>query len=240
MITYSSINEKGKRPYQEDSVGIYFHEEMGVFAVADGLGGHGKGEIASGETVRFVLEHYRNDCEPGEYFQTAFLKGNQNLVELQDLMDMPRGVKTTLTICLIQDKIYGAYIGDTRLYLFEDGKMAFRSTDHSVPQMLALGGEIKESEIRKHPDRNKLLRVLGDRKREIKYDTTEVWEKKKGVSLLLCTDGFWEYVKEKDMEKTLAHSRSPQEWLNKMKRMVLRRGFLDKQDNFSAIGIWIR
>ena len=104
--------------------------------------------------------------------------------------------------------------------------------------MLVASGEIRPGEIRGHSDRNRLLRVLGDRDRSVKYQETPPWEWMPGDRILLCTDGFWEYVKEPEMERDLEKSEGPKEWLMRMKKRVRRRGFLEKQDNYSAIGIW--
>ena len=78
-----------------------------------------------------------------------------------------------------------------------------RTIDHSIPQMLALAGEIKEKEIRRHPDRNKLLRVVGTDWENPQYEISEDVEKTGGEAFLLCSDGFWENITEKEMVKCL-------------------------------------
>lgn len=240
MIHYASVHEQGGREYQEDFLGVFCQDDCGVFALADGLGGHGLGDVASECVVRYAVEQYVPGREASGYFQNVFLRGNEKLLQIQEQRGDMRSVKTTL-VCAVIEKgvLQAAYIGDSRLYYFHQGMIQFHTADHSVPQMLAAAGEIRPDEIRKHPDRNRLLRVLGDRDREIKYQEILPQQLTSGDQILLCTDGFWEYVLEEEMERDLAKSRDLDEWMNRMKRKVRRRGFLKKQDNYSALGIWI-
>lgn len=241
MVTYYSVNERGGRPDQEDTVGVCILENTAFFAVADGLGGHGKGDVASSAIIQYALERFGEESEPENYFQDIFVNGNNYLTALQDQARLPESMKTTLVCGMITGNyITGAHIGDSRFYVFENGQLIYRSKDHSVPQILALSGEIQESQIRNHPDRNKVLRVLGSREEEPRYEKHGPWEARQGISLLLCTDGFWEYVKEEEMQKTHGKSGNVEAWMRKMKGIVRRRGILKRQDNFSAIGVWIR
>lgn len=96
MIRHYSLNEQGKRAYQEDSVGVFCEGDHGLFAVADGLGGHGMGTQASQCAVRCALEQYHIGCEPKEYFQRVFSEGNRRLIQIQDEARTPGVAKTTL------------------------------------------------------------------------------------------------------------------------------------------------
>ena len=104
--------------------------------------------------------------------------------------------------------------------------------------MLALAGEIKEKEIRHHPDRNRLLKVLGTESMG-KYEESEEIVRGGRQAFLLCSDGFWELIDEKKMESTLRSSSTPQEWLDAMERIVIRNGRGIQMDNYSAITVWI-
>lgn len=240
MISYYSINEQGGREYQEDSVGVYLSKKQAVFLVADGLGGHGKGDVASSFIIKHALQQLKQGIQPEEYFQKTYVDGNKGLTDIQDKERLPNSIKTTLVCCLISDnRIAGAHIGDSRFYLFKDDKLTYRSKDHSVPQVLALSGEIKEEEIRRHPDRNKVLRALGNRDRAPEYQQHGPWKVQRGIRILLCTDGFWEYVEEKDMQRTLKKAKNVEHWMKSMSRLAAKRDRSQKQDNFSAVGIWI-
>ena len=93
------------------------------------------------------------------------------------------------------------------MYIFRQNRIVYQTLDHSVPQMLVASGEIRPEEIRGHSDRNRLLRVLGDRDRSVKYQESPPWDWMPGDKILLCTDGFWEYVKEPEMERDLETQR---------------------------------
>ncbi len=171
MFTYAIIHEQGDRDYQEDSVAVYPGKKVSSFWVADGLGGHGGGKAASQTVVENCKNRSQKHFKLEECFQNAFVTGNQKLVEEQDRRQNTKTMKTTLVGCILEGReLTWAHIGDSRMYLFRDERVVTRTLDHSVPQMLVLGGQIQESEIRSHPDRNRVLRVLGNREDEIKYE----------------------------------------------------------------------
>ena len=133
------------------------------------------------------------------------------------------------------------YIGDSRLYHFRDGKQLSRTIDHSVPQMLALSGQIKEREIRHHPDRSLLLRAMGT---EWDMPAYEIAQRRlqtiKGDSFLLCSDGFWEWIEEKTMIKILKKDLSAYDALCEMTAEVKANGTGKNLDNYSAILVNIK
>lgn len=153
-----------------------------------------------------------------------------------------KNMRTTLVVVGIKaGKANIAHIGDSRAYIFYKGKIKYRSLDHSVPQMLVLSGEIKEAELRHHPDRNRLLRCLGDESKEPDFELSKSFKIEKGMSVLLCSDGFWETITEKEMLHTLRWSRSTSQWLDKMKKRIKKKNKkIVSQDNYSAIAIWFR
>lgn len=130
-----------------------------------------------------------------------------------------------------------AHIGDSRLYHFLDGELIEQTFDHSVSQMAVLRGEISQEEIRGHVDRNRLLRAIG-REDTIKIDCSDIVDMEgEDHAFLLCTDGFWEYVTEDEMEKDLRKSRSPGEWLDRMLKRLDKRTRKKNNDNNSAVAI---
>ena len=150
-------------------------------------------------------------------------------------------MKTTLAALLIGKKdVQCGHIGDSRVYWFRHKKLMGRTLDHSVPQMLVAAGEINPSEIRHHPDRNKLLRVLGVEWESPRFTLCKkpmhVWP---GDAFLLCSDGFWEYIEEDEMLDLYHEHRRPDAWLAAMKETVEKRGAESEgtADNFSAIAV---
>lgn len=239
-LDYMVINERGGREYQEDSAAVYMRSNTAAFWIADGLGGHGHGKEASETVIRHCQERLEEAVCAEEYFNSAFLGGNELLLEAQCKLRNCKTMKTTLVGCLFREnELTWAHIGDSRFYLFMKGRVVFRTLDHSVPQLLALGGRIQESEIRNHPDRNRVLKVLGMECGETKYEIGWTVLVEEGMSILLCTDGFWELITEEWMEIYLKKSRTTAEWMERMKEHVLRMGEGRNMDNFTAIGIRI-
>lgn len=241
MISYRSITNKGDRKINEDSVGQYMNGETGLFIVADGLGGHGAGNIASDYVVNQYLRQYQKESEASaeRYFSNFFASVQSDLKALQK--ELHKDMKSTAAAVFFTDKrISVAYIGDTRVYIFGKKKILYKTLDHSVPQMLVNAGEIKEKDIRFHPDRNRLLRALGDESDIVEYDSYSIAKSDEVKGILICSDGFWEYVYENDMLKLMNKSDNAEEWMNKMEAVLQKNGKSRSKDNYSAIGILMK
>lgn len=241
MITYSIYTDVGSREKNEDSVCEFHSGTRKVFAVADGLGGHGMGEVASSMAIDVVKKIAENsELEKTEYLSAVFEIAQDEILDKQG-NGFSNGIKTTLVVIDFSGQcVSWGHIGDSRLYYFYNNKLVNHTLDHSVPQMLVLAHKIKEKDIRKHEDRNKLLRVLGSPWGSKKYECSDVIEQKSGQSFLLCTDGFWEHIDEKTMRKLLKKANSVQDWMDSMVKVVKENGRDEAMDNNSAIAIWIR
>ncbi|MDO4285363.1 MAG: protein phosphatase 2C domain-containing protein [Eubacteriales bacterium] len=239
MITCATIWEKGDREQNEDFVGTQINGNEGLFVLADGLGGHGKGEVASRLVVETALQSYRTGGSHAGFLGEICEQCQNALLQEQRRVHATMDMKTTFVACSVSaDSICWVHVGDSRLYLFERGRLRTRTTDHSVVQMLVYAGEIKEKEIRFHPDRNRLLKVMGTEWEKLEYECSDVIDRRSGQALLLCSDGFWELIDEKKMEKCLKAAGTVQEWAQSMQEIVLRNGQNRDMDNYSAVCIW--
>lgn len=237
IISYECLSNKGSRELNEDSVSIAMTSDSLSFILCDGLGGHGNGEIASS----YVAEQMKKFLEQGKTLEESIMSAQQGLMEKQKKEHAEDSMKTTLTcLSIIDTGAKFAHVGDSRIYLFEKGRYKMRSQDHSVPQMLVNSGAIKEKAIRHHEDRSRLLRVMGTEWNSPKYQVTESIPLSTQTTFLLCSDGFWELIDEKMMEKTLRKSKTPKEWLARMEQIVLDNGKGTDMDNYSAIAIFVR
>lgn len=234
-ITYGMITKKGERAANEDYIGNF---EDKVFVLCDGLGGHGNGDVASKFVVEQMIECYQHrEMSMEESIQYS----QEKLLEKQKKENEEQSMKTTLTCLEISDgKAKYGHVGDSRIYLFRNGKYKQRSLDHSIPQMLVQRGAIKEKEIRNHPDRSRLLRVMGTSWDSPKYQVTDNIKIDNKTTFLLCSDGFWELIDEKKMSSTLRKAKSPQEWLDVMEKIINENGQGSNMDNYSAIAVFIR
>jgi len=258
MITYASVSELGSRKLNEDSVNAQKRGDEYIFALADGLGGHEAGEVASklavDTAVAVFIDSESNICaqetdadnEKQEiHFKQLLCEcmdtAQETILDEQGKLENSRDMKTTAVYLLLSDKnAQWAHIGDSRMYMFSDIQVTERTLDHSVPQILVMQGEISEKDIRSHGDRNKLTRVMGSEWNSPKYVISELKDICSPMSFLLCSDGFWELIVEKDMCRTLKKSKTLEEWLEKMEKIVLKNGRRKDMDNYSAIAVFIR
>lgn len=240
MITYKIISRNGSRPVNEDSTGMHqVGDEYGFF-LADGLGGHGKGDVASQTAIQQAILQFEQGGYSEETLKAIFEAGQAGVLEQQKIAGNTQGMKTTMTALLVSDQnIRWGHIGDSRIYYFYNNKLISRTMDHSVPQMLVAAGEIKEKEIRHHPDRNRLLRVMGVDEETLRYQLAEPVARKGRQAFLLCSDGFWELIDEKEMTTLLKKSKNVEQWLDDMEVLVRRHGYGTNMDNYSAVAVWI-
>jgi len=237
---YTMFTDQGCREYNEDNYGMEIHGESRCFVLADGLGGHGGGDVASEAAVTAVCKIFRSEGYTDTFFEKACQTAQEAILAEQEKANNYNGMKTTLVILVLADGFaYYAHVGDSRLYFLNEGHIKERTYDHSVPQMLALSKEIKEKEIRHHPDRSKLLRVLGVKDDSPKCDVSKPIKLRGNLSFLLCSDGFWELVEDKDIETTNRAAADTEEWMDTLSAMVRTNGEGVDMDNYSAIAVWV-
>lgn len=241
-MDYFTLSKAGDRDINEDAACVFETGDKKVFILADGLGGHGYGEIASQTTASLAKEYIvkNNDLKKENLLKHVFAEANKKLKEMQREAGNSSFFKTTLVILIIDDKECAwGHIGDSRLYHFEGRDLVERTMDHSVPQMLVNAGKISEKQIRHHEDRSKLLKVLGAQEENSSpfiVDSQPIGAK---TAFLLCSDGFWEYIDERRMKKCISRANSAQEWIEEMEKTVLKNGKKYNMDNYSAIAVII-
>lgn len=238
-ITYAISTFSGDREPNEDFAAAEYSRGRYCFTVADGLGGHGRGEAASRlvcETAQRCFKE-QEDC----LIKTMFEAAQEELLKKQQEENAVDAMKTTLNVLVVGgDGIYGGHVGDTRSYYFKKGKLVSRTKDHSVPQMMVSMGEIKEKDIRHHVDRNRLLRVMGIEWNKPQYVLSNEMKPEHNQAFLMCTDGFWENIEDRDMEKCLKKATDVQNWLDAMNAIVRQNGKDSDMDNYTALAVWIR
>lgn len=241
MLTYEILSKSGEREYNEDHTGVVKRGEAFCFVLADGLGGHGGGEEASRLVCEYILHDFEEHGEVSEeYLAKCFEESQRELLRRQESQNRIYEMKTTLVVLLADEhSVQWGHIGDSRLYYFKNKKFVKRTLDHSVPQMLVAAGEMKEKEIRHHADRNRLLRVMGTEWDSPRYKLEEAMKRGGKEAFLLCTDGFWEWIEEKEMLSTLKRAQSPGKWLRLMEKELLKNGTGKGMDNYSAITVFL-
>lgn len=240
-FTYAVFTDVGDRQVNEDAAGVFHNGDNNCCVLCDGLGGHGMGDVASTLVVNSFGTLFGKTDDVTLFLEKSFIAAQDMLMAEQKKRNADRKMKTTC-VSVVTDKhnAYIGHVGDSRCYVFYKNKIKMRTLDHSIPQMLVLSKEIKENEIRNHPDRNTLLRVMGVEWDETQYELSGPLPLKKCQAILLCSDGFWELIEENDMCEALRKAGSVQEWLNNMVETVRLHGKAESMDNYSAIAVWNR
>ena len=244
MIEYATVSETGEKDKNEDCVKIFVNQALSTYAfvLADGLGGHGNGDVASKFVVDCVGACIENTKSVGGKFIDYCFDTAQSLLMEEKERTGLSSIKTTMVLMLYSGGVIRwGHVGDSRLYHFRDGKLISRTVDHSVPQMLALSGQIKERDIRHHPDRSVMLHAMGSEWTAPEYEISQRGLKSiKGDSFLLCSDGFWEWIEEKAVIRILKDGGSAYEMLKNMTLEVKTNGTGKGMDNYSAILVNIK
>ena len=232
---YAAVTDVGKREINEDSL-LTMEGRYGLAcALADGLGGQGFGDVASQIAVEAAGEQLKGWFPVGKRRMTACVEeANRRVRRKQNEQSVP--MMTTLSLLRTNGPyVHIAHVGDTRIYWFRDERILYQSTDHSVTQMMVTCGELSPEQVRGHASRNLLTRAIGYRTEvQAEYYRGRAHH---GDRLLLCTDGFWEWVLESDM-LAASTAETPEVWLRRMCDMVRARCDEDA-DNFSAIAITV-
>lgn len=241
MLTYEILTSSGEREYNEDYAKAAWNNGAYCFVLADGLGGHGGGAEASKLVAEHILEDFKEHGEVTEaYLKKCFEESQEALLNEQERKNCVNEMKTTLVVLLADEHtVRWGHIGDSRLYYFKNHRLIQRTLDHSVPQMLVAAGEIEEGQIRGHADRNRLLRVMGTEWETPRYQIAESRNREAGDVFLLCTDGFWEWIVEKEMLLCLKKSKMPGEWLKRMEREIRKNGSGKGMDNYTALAVYM-
>ena len=203
-----------------------------LFVVADGMGGHQAGEVASRFTVETVKEELEKSVsnEPETMIRQTITSANQKLLEMAKQKPSMAGMGTTLVVATIIGRtLYFANVGDSRLYVLNDDIKQV-SKDHSyVQEMVRLGG-IKQEDAKVHPDKNIITRAIGASE-TVEIDFYE-YRLKKGDIILMCTDGLTNMVEDDEIQYIVKSSRDVVE---AVERLIVRANQYGGTDNIGVI-----
>ncbi|MEX0743263.1 MAG: Stp1/IreP family PP2C-type Ser/Thr phosphatase [Actinomycetota bacterium] len=201
-----------------------------LYAVADGMGGHRGGEVASNLALQTIQRLFT--AQEGTLTEQVE-QANRAVFERSQSDRDVAGMGTTLTAALVQGaQVRLAHVGDSRAYLYRDGELQLLTEDHTLVHKMLMEGEISESEAETHPHRSILTRALGV-DGSVQVDE-EVVEMRNGDRLLLCTDGLTGMVSDEQIKAVLAESKDPQEAVDRLVRAANRAGGID---NITAVVI---
>lgn len=200
------VSRKGGRARNEDRLGYCYTQEAGLFALADGMGGHPEGGKAAQIALqamasRFQLEARPRLADPLRFLESACLAGHSQLLRYATDKGMQDNPRTTVVGCVVQDHTaYWAHCGDSRLYLVRGGRLTTRTRDHSYAEMHAA---VQVLPTAQSVNRNVLFTCLGSPGRPI-VDTSGPVALLPGDRILLCSDGLWGSVDDDEITRQLA------------------------------------
>lgn len=210
--------------------------EYGVYAVADGMGGHLAGEVAA----RTALDELKNsalelkeaeDQELETCVKAVLARANRKVFESSTRNPENEGMGTTLTVLAFREQqVVIAHVGDSRAYLWRDKNLTQLTDDHSLVGELVRLGQISLEEAETHPQRHVLVRAIGAAW-DIEVDSQSA-EWKPGDVFLLCTDGFSNVISDQELVEEFLKPSSWEEHLEQMRQLILERG---APDNFTAL-----
>ena len=234
MIATASYTDTGGRPHNEDTVRLAWQKGGLCLVVADGLGGHGGGGLASAAAAEVICGGW-----DGQVSEEALARLNQQAHQrVLSLQTRACAMKTTVTALEADGRQAAwAHAGDSRIYHFVNGTLVFQSRDHSASQIAVMLGTITPDQIRFHVDRSRVYRALGQ-DGELKVESHGEALAPGHHAFLLCSDGFWEYAYEEEMAEDLAAAASPEDWLARMRARLAAR-VPDNNDNNTAAAVWL-
>ena len=211
--------------YFEPDDDAVFSARGRLIVVADGMGGHEGGEIASGIAIETVRSAWASGSgEPGEDLLNALGRAQTAILEYANEHPELAGMGTTCTaVAVIGDRLYYGHVGDTRLYLIRKGEIRRVTHDHSLVQRLVDSGAITEEQAAEHPDRNVLVSALG-MKGSVTVDVPEApVPLEPGDILLVCTDGLHGLVSDAELLEAATRN-NPREACQQLVQMARDRG----------------
>ncbi|MFD3156509.1 Stp1/IreP family PP2C-type Ser/Thr phosphatase [Haloimpatiens sp. FM7330] len=222
------------RKKNEDYIGAYEDNKKRAYVVADGIGGHNAGEIASKLAVEKILESIKRYDEIDDLKQClieAVQYANTEIFHLACQNNEYRGMGTTITTCLVvKNKMVVANVGDSRCYVVKGNEMLRITKDHSLVQQLLDSGEISKEEAAIHPNRNVITRALGT-KFSVKVDIFEL-SLCKGQKVILCTDGLTKELNENEIYSIIKQYKNNQVICEQMVKESKEKG---AKDNISVV-----
>jgi serine/threonine protein phosphatase PrpC len=233
-LVWCALTDIGSvRDHNEDYFSCMNLRESTLFVVADGMGGHDAGEVASRLAVETACKEVQDGAQgkydPQKLLEKAVLRANTEVI--REGKSKGSNMGTTLTLALMrEDKAYVASVGDSRTYWIENGSIRQITEDHSLVVKLVSAGKLTREEARNHPKSNLLYRTIGSDE-NVKVDTFQV-DLKIGGSLLLCTDGLWGEVTDEDIHSVCESERDLKAACSRLIQLANDNG---GKDNITAI-----
>lgn len=212
IIDEFEFTNQGGRSYNEDSIGSKQDGECGIFVVADGLGGHQFGEVASACVRDVLLEDWHpEETDRLEWLKMQIAEANKRVLAIEK--EKGSVLKSTVVALAIdRERAIWANVGDSRLYYLHRSEIRSITEDHSVAYKKYKAGEITREEIAQDEDQSCLLRSIGGEDRNEPDMHCPDVPLEAGDAFLLCSDGVWEYVKDEEILIDFLKAETAKDW----------------------------
>jgi serine/threonine protein phosphatase PrpC len=240
-LEISVLSKPGGRATNEDAFGFWAGSGVCFCVVCDGAGGQGGGDVASKLAVSTTLAWFQEAPEcSAKAIEAALGSANRAIMKHQETESRLANMRATAVVLAVDSAHRAAawgHLGDSRLYCFRDHRVVTQTKDHSLVQNMVDAGYLRLEDLRTAKERSRLFAALGQEENFEPAVAHATFALQHGDAFLLCTDGFWEFVEEREMESALGDVKCAEEWLRRMERQVVERGG-DGQDNYSALAVW--
>lgn len=225
-------------------MGFRTEGENGIFVVADGLGGHSCGEVASSCVRDVLLEgelpggEIPEGGDPVRWLEERISYANGQVLALQE--EMGAVMKSTAVVLSVTgERALWAHVGDSRLYYIHEGRIRAFTEDHSVAYKKYKAGEISRSEIAFDEDQPRLLRSLGSQERNEPVVRAYEEPLAPGDAFFLCTDGVWEFLDDDEIVIDLLKSENARQWAEYLLLRMMER--IDgENDNLTMLAVMLK
>ena len=235
-FTAAAVTDRGlseKRPHNEDS---YLEQsDIGLFAVADGVGGAQAGDVASQMAVEILAEAFNNqppNADAEEVMKIALERANAAIFQMANDLPQLASMATTIVALQISSNIATiGHVGDSRLYRFDPrGGLHRETADHSVVEEEVRAGRMTQAQALNHPSRNVISRALGaEDSVEVELRTIMI---EPGTLFLLCSDGITRHIPDHELEEMFVANTEPEILTRRLKETCYSRG---AEDNLTAV-----
>jgi len=233
MMETGYVSLQGDRPNNQDRYALFYDQQSCLLVLADGLGGHPKGEVAAQIMCNICEQVFARSAKPLAspriFFQQCVNRANELINRYGQNQRPPIAPMTTVVMAIIQNGYcHWSYAGDSRFYLLRDNQILVQSTDHSVLRNTSVNGNDASARL--------LTRCIGSQERETLLSIEPDISLQPGDILLLCSDGLWNQVTQKQLVQTLWNV-FPLDKALHMLADIAENSAKNNSDNISAVGI---
>ncbi|WOO88943.1 Stp1/IreP family PP2C-type Ser/Thr phosphatase [Mollicutes bacterium LVI A0078] len=240
MLKHKGITDVGTvRGNNEDTYLICENRlKDNLFLIADGMGGHNAGEVASAMAARTVRELFldiKAEVDYNDFLRDAIQLANDKVYKASLIDSQYNNMGTTLSVLIIsRDRIFIGHVGDSRIYYMTQNTIQQLTTDHTLVQAMIDSGSITKEEAKTNNYRNVLTQAIGtSRKVTISLIESKI-PMRKEIKFLLCSDGLTEGVEDEIIHKTMTSSSPLEDKLDKLMNIALNSS---SKDNITFIGV---